>query len=253
MEFKLDEEGKEGNRGMRDRKVTRSMTHKSQKGWKTVGKKDELERLQVSNSKTRTVENVKKLQQWGEKILGGEEFGKLRASVLKGSSLQTLESSQVKAAVVLEIMTMSQQLKSIRNEEKWRCGVGLEDDYNMRLRVWTLQGKRGWKDRKQPWKEKAAYHRQPGRKALRGKQPSLDRASLEAVSSESYKFSGDLESSNSFREGVKESWCDWWRTISCRGCSERVSRGGKGWGEGRDRKGVYRVTWRVEDKGAPDV
>lgn len=31
MEFKLDEEGREGNRGMRDRKVTRSMAHRSQK------------------------------------------------------------------------------------------------------------------------------------------------------------------------------------------------------------------------------
>lgn len=38
--------------------------------------------------------------------------------MLKGSSLQTLESSQVKAGVVLEIMMMSQELKSIRNEEK---------------------------------------------------------------------------------------------------------------------------------------
>lgn len=51
---------------------------------------------------------------------------------------------------------------------------------------------------------KDAYHRQHGMKAMRGKRPSLDRTSYKAVSSESYRFSGDLESRNSFREGVKE-------------------------------------------------
>ena len=40
MEFKLDEEGREGNRGIRGRKVKRSMAHRSQKDWKIVGKKD---------------------------------------------------------------------------------------------------------------------------------------------------------------------------------------------------------------------
>lgn len=36
--------------------------------------------------------------------------------MLKESSLQILESSQVKAGVVLEIMIMSQKLKSTRND-----------------------------------------------------------------------------------------------------------------------------------------
>lgn len=41
-------------------------------------------------------------------------------------------------------------------------------------------------------------------KAMKGKRPSLDRTSHKAVSSESYRCSGDPESRNSFREGVKE-------------------------------------------------
>ena len=61
-------------------------------------------------------------------------------------------------------------------------------------------------------------------------------------------------SRNSFREGVKER-ADWTddRLWVAEGVVKELQEVGKDEGKAETEKGVYRVTWRVEDKGSPDA